>query len=286
MRRRAGPSRRRFLQWGVALAAGAITLPRPPLRLAAAALPTPVARHYFSDPDALAAAAGRFDAVLLPAYAAASLIQSARALAQWPRAPGRAHDPAGAFTAPLLVAAVAVRYRGAPPEASTLDDVFQPGALWPAFGRLAFGVALLRRGWLPDETHPGRLAQAARDLSAARPRFVADPARALAAGQGETALALVDLAAPPPDARFPAGARLALEFDWVIPRASPRAAEAEAFLAAQPAEGAPWPSRAYTLSPLPPRARARQAALWAELLRADPAKSASSAARGPAAGLN
>lgn len=269
MRRRAGPSRRRFLQWGVALAAGAVTIPRPRLRLAAAALPVLFAQRYYSDPDALAAVAERFDAVLLPAYVAAGLIENGDvcALDRRPRAPGRAHDPAGAFTAPFLVAAAAVLYRGAPPEVALLDDVFRPGAVWPAFGRLALGVALLRHGWLPDETHPGRLAQAARDLSAARPRFVADPARALREGQGETALALVDLAAPPPDARLPAEARLALELDWVIPRASPRAAEAEAFLAAQPAEGAPWPSTAYTLSPLPPRARARQAALWAELLK-------------------
>lgn len=257
--------RRAFLRAGAALAAlGWAAAPASPAL--AGALPRHNAGDFIPDADQLAANIARFEAALLPAYAAAGLIRQ-EALAPLPAsAAGRPHDPAGAFTWPGAWAVLALVYRGAPPERPALADAFHPRAIWPDFGRLALAAALLHRGRHPAEAHPGHWAQALQDLREARPRLAADPLRALAAGQGEVALALVDVSRLPPAARLPAEGRLILEFDWVIPRgpAGRHTSAVAAFLRRQPA--APPPAGpALTLGPLPPLAGARLAGWWPRL---------------------
>ena len=267
------PSRRRFLRCGAALTLAAAL---PPLadnatdRLAAAWMGADAgAGPRFADADVLSAQAGRFDAVLVPAYAAALLLLAGRARrltgSGWP---GRAHDPAGAYTLPYRLTQAALVYR-TPPARPSLDDLFAPGALWPDYGRLSLGLALLRNGRPPDDAHTGHLARAARDLAQARPRLVADPAAALASGAGEVALTLVDLAAPPAAAHLPAEGRLVLEFDWVI-TANARAPERtearlRTTLAQRPAAFRPMPPGSWTLAPLPASARPAWARAWAEV---------------------
>lgn len=266
-------SRRRFLRYGAALTLAAAL---PPLantatdHLAAALPGADVgAGLRFADADVLSAQAGRFDAVLVPAYAAATLLLAghARRLTGAGR-PGRAHDPAGAYTLPDRLTQAALLYR-TPPGRPSLDDLFAPGALWPDYARLALGLALLRNGRPPDDTHTGHLARAARDLVQARPRLVVDPAAALASGAGEVALALVDLAAPPAAAQLPAEGRLVLEFDWVITANAQASERTEALLrtalAQRPDAFRPIPPGSWTLAPLPASARPAWARAWAEV---------------------
>ncbi|MBP7690689.1 MAG: hypothetical protein KA764_02175 [Anaerolineales bacterium] len=267
-----GAARRAFLKLGAALAAGIGLRPSAPAGAAqpgalAAALPLddcPCA--FISDAERLTAQAGSFDAVLVPAYAAARLIQrgAARPFTLPAGAPGRAHDAAGRWTRPGATRVLALVYHGAPPAQPAWTDVFQPHAIWPDYGRLALAAALLRRGWLPDDPHPGRWARAEADLRAAEPSLAADPVRALQAGRGAVALALVDPAAPPPGAaRLPAAA-LRISYEWVLMRSARRPAAAEARLRHLPLVSPPG-ERAFTLGGWPAAGPARLAAWWARI---------------------
>lgn len=255
-------SRRAFLTVGAALTAGLALAPRPP-RLGSAA-PAPAAPFRLLDAEALAARAAQFDALLLPAYTAADLIRY-RQLEPIGGPPGRAHDPEGAFTVPGQLLVAALHYRGTPPAAPSLADAFQPGAVWPAYPRLALALALLRRyGW-PNDDHAGRVHQAALDLAAARPWLAADPAGALAVGVGRVAVTLVEAARLGP-ARAPVEGALTLEYDWVVPRQAVDPAAAVRFVQAQ---ARPFrlrlPSPMLTLAPLSPAAREGYAAAWARV---------------------
>lgn len=263
-------SRRTFLTLGLTTAAALPTFAiakdarlRAGLHLAAA-LPTRLTRRLIADADALAAQAEHFDLLLLPAYAAASLIRAGR-VHRLSGPPGRAHDPDGAFTVPHSLQFTALFYRGAAPERLTLDHLFQPGALWPAYPRLIIALALLRRGYLPNDEEPAHLQQVEDDLRRARPTLVDDPLRALQAGRGPVALSLLD-AGRLPGARLPEEGVLTLEYDWVIPRRSADTIAAEAFVRAQPIPfRLQLPRPAHTLGPLSPAARQHYAALCSRL---------------------
>lgn len=171
------------------------------LRLASA-LPLPLphvfARHLADLTDDRL---DRFDLILAPAYAAAALIACGR-LARLAGPRGRAHDPDGAYTVPFA-------YRvGMPVSAASV----------PSDPRVALGAALMRRGYSPNDPHPGRVAQALADL--------ADPRVGAAAGQ----LALLDPAQAAQLAQ-PGASMMLIEYDWVIPAGSARAAEAAGFVA-------------------------------------------------------
>jgi hypothetical protein len=263
-------SRRAFLTLGLTTAAAFIAFPtardasvETRLRLAAA-LPTRLTRRVIADADALAAQADHFDLLLLPAYAAAGLIREGR-VQRLSGPPGRAHDPDGAFTVPHSLQFTALFYCGAAPEHLTLDHLFQPGALWPDYPRLIIALALLRRGYLPNDEEPAHLLQVEDDLRRARPTLVADPLRALRAGRGHVALSLLD-AGRLPGARLPEEGVLILEYDWVVPRRSTNPAAAEAFVRAQPIPfRLQLPGPAHTLGPLSFAARQQYAALWSRL---------------------
>ncbi|MCS6910396.1 MAG: hypothetical protein NZM11_07490 [Anaerolineales bacterium] len=263
-------SRRAFLALGLVAAATLTALPPATkarlkfgLRVAAA-LPTRLTRRVFADADALAAQAESFDLLLLPAYVAAGLIRAGQ-VQRLSGPPGRAHDPDGAFTVPHSLQFTALFYRGAAPEHISLDHLFQPGALWPNYPRLMIALALLRRGYLPNDEEPPHLLQVEDDLRHARPVLVTDPLRALQAGRGRVALGLLDVGRLP-GARLPEEGVLTLEYDWVIPRCSSDPAAAEAFVRAQPIPfRLQLPAPAHTLGPLSPDARRRYAALWSRL---------------------
>ncbi len=180
--------------------------------------------------------------------------------------PGRAHDPAGAFTVPhsLMVAALVDRDRH--PVSESLDALWSAEALWPADGRLVIGAALLRRGYPLNTTHPGRLAQVEKDLLALRPRLAAHPWRALEAGRGSVALALI-----PADelttrrAVIPSEGRVQIEYDWVIPRKAAQPNAAEQWITAQSSSAFILQPSAFTLTLLPAAARARYAEIWARV---------------------
>ncbi len=272
-------SRRGFLKLSAAGAVGwglrpAWTGPPAWPRLAST-LRLPFPHTYLADPDALLAhpPAG-FDLLLAPAYVAAGLIQ--RGLVQ-PLAgpPGRAHDPDGAYTVPYRLAVSAIVY----PAGAGADDPWQAPLAWPAHGRLVLGAALQRRGFSPNDTHAGHLAQAGADLAALRPALSADPLASLYGGgvwaafvpapfSPEGALELDEgLAATPP----PWGGML-IEYDWVLPTNAPDVEAALGFLAGLPpllvapsALGAGW--QAAPLAPLPGRAQAQHRRLWADLTR-------------------
>ncbi len=92
----------------------------------------------------------------------------------------------------------------------------------------------------------------------------ADPGRALLAGRGAVALALVDPAAPPPGAaRLPAAA-LRISYEWVLMRSARRPAAAEARLRHLPLVSPPG-ERAFTLGGWPAAGPARLAAWWARI---------------------
>jgi len=229
-----------------------------------AALPTRLTRRVIADADTLAVHAEHFDLLLLPAYAAAGLIREGR-LRRLSGPPGRAHDPDGAFTAPHSLQFTMLAYREPAPERITLAHLFQPGSLWPEYPRLIIGLALLRRGYLPNTEDPAHLQQVEDDLRRARPTFVADPLRALRAGRGPVALSLMD-AGRLPGVRLPEEGVLTLEYDWVIPCRSTDPAAAEAFVRAQPLPfRLQLPGPAHTLGPLSPAARREYQALWSRL---------------------
>lgn len=209
-------SRRAFLKLSGALSVAASWPARGGARLAAT-WPVPYPHYYFPNPEKLLAQnLARFDVLLLPAYAAAELIQ-ANALQTLPGAPSRAHDPEGAFTQPYHYQIISL------PLASA----------WPNHPRVVVGAALWARGYSPNDSHPGHLAQIEKDLLTRRP--------------------LVR-----PDA-----ATLVIEYDWVIPLNANREA-ALAFLRHQQSKISNLKS-AIPLMPFSPAARAQIFQTWERL---------------------
>lgn len=273
-------SRRAFLKlsaagavgWGFRPAWAAAPLAGPRL---AATLRVPFPHTYCADPDVLLARppAG-FDLLLVPAYIAAGLIQ--RALLQ-PLAgpPGRAHDPEGAYTVPYRLAVSAVVH----PAGAAPDNPWQASVAWPAHGRLVLGAALQRRGFSPNDTHAGHLAQAGADVWTLRPVLGTDPLAALHAGAASAAFLPVPFS-PEGDleldeglaATLPPWGRVLIEYDWVLPAKAPDVEAALAFLSGlppvlvAPSVLADW--RPVPLAPLPSRAQAQHTRLWADLTRA------------------
>jgi hypothetical protein len=237
---RVAVSRRSFLRLA-GLAAASAGLSRawaaPPgearaaLRIAAA---VPVAAPHTLAPSLggwTRRAVEAFDLLLAPAYLASALIAQG-ALARLPGPAGRAHDPDGAFTVPGAYRVGALAGGGAALGWEALWSRPEQ-AVWADEPRLALAAALAHRGYSPNDPHPGRLAQAHADLLALRPRRAADPLGALEAGAASLALALLEpaqAAALP----LPAGRALLLEYDWIVPAASPRRAEAAAWARALP----------------------------------------------------
>lgn len=219
-------SRRAFLKLSGALS---VALPWPVaggLRLAST-WPIAYPHHYFPNPEALVARGlSQFDLLLLPAYAAAELIQ-ANALQTLPGLPGRAsagsraHDPEGAFTLPYHSQSFTLPLTSA----------------WPNHPRLVVGAALWARGYSPNDSHPGHLAQIEKDLLAHRQ------------------LTRPDVAA------------LKIEYDWVMPRTPSNTRAALEFLTSlRPLTSAP--QAGLPLMPLPITARRQIAAMWKRLTAA------------------
>jgi hypothetical protein len=212
--------RRAFLKLGGALGlATAFALPPASKVRIASAWPLPFPHRCFPNPDHLLAQdLSRFDLLVIPAYAAAELIQRG-ALCALPGSPGRAHDPEGTFTQPCHYDVRAL------PLASA----------WPDHPRLVVGAALWARGYSPNDSHPGHLAQIEPDLLARR----------LPAREGAAALLI--------------------EYDWVIPLNANREA-ALAFLRGQRSAVSSHAKRsAIPLMPLPSAARSHISQLWARL---------------------
>lgn len=180
--------------------------------------------HYFPNPEALLAhGLSQFDLLLLPAYAAVELIQ-AGAVQTLPGLPGRAsagsraHDPEGAFTLPYHYEAIKL----------PLPSV------WPNHPRVVIGAALWARGYSPNDSHPGHLAQIEKDLLAQRPPRRSDTAT------------------------------LVIEYDWVIPRTARHTQGALEFLTnLRPLT--PNPGAAIPLMPFSRAARAQISQLWERL---------------------
>lgn len=274
-------SRREFLKGGVAGAAALCFNPWArwfgggPLPQIASTLSLAYPHHYFADPDTLPPDAWpACDVLLLPAYAAARLI--ARGELRHLRGEvspflGRPHDPEGAYTLPHGVAFAVLAAPAAQAAAPrSLAELWQAGAVWPDSARLALGAALMRRGYSPNDTHPGHLAQCERDLQALRPRLSPDPAAAVRQGAAALALTVAFGPALPGglQAALPAEGALCSEYDWVIPRRATRVGAALAFLRGQMAAAshpAVWAARRVPLAPLPAEARAQHAGIWARL---------------------
>ena len=281
MTHRATPrfSRRSFLRFGALAAAGTLALRLPPapsgLELPSmrvkSALPLP-GYAFLPFPERLLwGDLAHLDAALVPAYVAAQLIQ--RSLLQPLQGPaGRAHDPEGRYTLPFAYRVAALRYPDArtAPAAARWDDLWAApgGALWPAFGRVLSGAALLRRGYSPNDSHPGHLAQAADDLSRLGPRIVPDESQR---SQNSLALRLVDprVIGQANALRLPAAATMLIEYDWVISASGPQAAAAPRFIdglrpAAQTLR-ADLPVRLIPLMPASAAAQVQHDGIWAGL---------------------
>ena len=284
-------SRRAFLKLSAAFgAAAALKLPR---GLAiASTLHLPVPHHYFASAESvLARGLSQFDLLLVPAYAAAELIQH-NALQTLRGSPHRAHDPEGAFTVPHAYAVSALVYRDTRPGA--FDDLWQRSALWPDDARLAGGAALLRRGYSPNDTHPGRLRQVERDLMELRPTISSDPVARLRSARSTLALAPLLISAgeaafsplaracgardrgPRSEAEpgvraeafLPPDGAILIEYDWVIPQSSRDAETARALITEMTMPSAchlPPAARLIPLTPLPAAALVQRAVLWSRL---------------------
>ena len=259
-------NRRAFLKLGALGAAAALFRPpslAPVFPRIASALPLPVPHVYFDDPEGLLESplAG-FDLLLAPAYIAAALIQRGvlQATGGKPeRAPGRAHDPDGVFTIPYRYKIGALRYSegGAPASMPSWSELWQADGriLWPSGSRLAIGAALLSRGYSPNDTHAGHLAQAGKDLAwlGSTPRTSA-----------HLTFELVDAAAAG-DARLPLEGVPLVEYDWVLPAAG-NAERARSFVYSlgRPANVPNLRNvRLIPLMPLPEPARHHHAKIWA-----------------------
>lgn len=252
-------SRRTFFKVSAVLSALTLRLGRP--LTIAAALPL-VGAHVNIDADELEPL--NFDTALLPAYAAVHLIRQRHAQ-RLSGPPGRAHDPEGAFTVPSKMMIAAVAYAGVEPLQPLLEHVWAPEALWPRFGRLALGVALVRHGYSPNTLNLNEVETAAQALRELKPRFVSDVPCALEAGAGAVGLVLRD-AARLPIYGLPAEARLMIEYDWLVPRTSLQPKAAEDYVRRQPRPFQLNLPRPYTtLAALPEFARMRYAELWREV---------------------
>ena len=280
-------TRRHFLKLGAAAVAAGLALPligwpagtpgSPPLRIASA-LPLP-GYDYLPFPEKLLTpAADRPDLALVPAYVAALLVRHGR-LQPLAGPPGRAHDPDGHYSVPHAYRVAALRFpdeTGAPQSASWAD-LWTGRAAWPASSRLIVGAALLRRGYSPNDSHPGHLAHAAADLERLRPRVAPAGAEHFHGGQpGPRAPALV-LADPAVigqanGLRLPVEGTLLVEYDWVVLAGAERAALARQFVEQLPVAGVPrldLPVRLIPLMPLSAAAREQHAAIWAALAERD-----------------
>lgn len=259
----AGPrlpfSRRTFFKVSALLSALTLRLGRP-LAIASA---LPLAGTQVNiDADELEPL--NFDVVLVSAYAAVSLIRQQRAH-QLSGPPGRAHDPEGAFTVPFKMMIATVAYASAEPVQPMFEHLWTRAALWPRFGRLALGVALLRKGYSPNTLNLTEVEEAAQALRELGPRFVKNVPGALEAGEGDVGLVLRD-AARLPVSGLPAEARLMIEYDWLVPRTSAQPKVAGDFIRRQPRPFQLNLPRPYTtLAALPEPARTRYAELWREV---------------------
>ena len=216
------------------------------------------------------------DAALVPAFVAARLIQAGRLQALHGPS-GRPHDPEGRYTVPFAYRVAALRFPNQPagPMAATWADLWSAAgrAEWPAFARLITGAALLRRGYSPNDTHPGHLGQAAGDLERLHPRIVPERSgRFRDLPQTETPLALVLAdpaeAGPSSGLRLPAEGTMLIEYDWVITAGPARAAAARQFIDSRPAAQflrSDLPARLIPLMPLPPAAQSQHDQIWASL---------------------
>jgi len=252
-------SRRTFFKVSALLSALTLRFGRP-LAVASA---LPMAGAYINmDADELEPL--KFDAALLPAYAAVHGIHQ-RDLHRLSGPPGRAHDPEGAFTVPFKIMIAAVAYAGAEPAQPLFEHLWTREALWPRFGRLALGVALVRRGYSPNTLNLNEVEAAAQALKELRPRFVKNVPRALETGKGAVGLVLRD-AAQLPVTGLPAEARLMIEYDWVMPRTCTQTQAAEALIRrlSRPFQ-LNLPQPYFTLAALPEPARTRYAELWREV---------------------
>src|SRR5579859_3631019 len=282
-------TRRHFLKLGAAVVAAGLALPltswpagapgSPALRIASA-LPLP-GYDYLPFPERLLTPAPDGpDVALVPAYVAALLVRHVR-LQPLPGPPGRAHDPDGHYSVPHAYRVAALRFPNetSAPQSATWADLWSAAgqAAWPASGRLVMGAALLRRGYSPNDSHPGHLAQAAADLERLRPRLASLGTEHFDGGQpGPRAPALV-LADPAAigqanGLRLPVEGTLLVEYDWVLLAGAERAALARQFVEQRPLAGVPrldLPVRLIPLMPLPAAARAQHAAIWAALAKRD-----------------
>jgi hypothetical protein len=238
----------------------------------ASALPLGVPHAYFPEPEALLShRPGQFDLLLVPAYVAAGLIQRGM-LQAIDGAPGRAHDPEGAYTMPHAYRVGALTYASGWPVSSapSWNDLWhvEARAVWPGTARLAIGAALLRRGYSPNDTHPGHLARAGQDLTQLRPSIVAG---SISHPDLTFSLAALDQAGNLGAARLPIEGVPLLEYDWAIPIHATGAERALDFLRqlplASPLRQPPVAGavRLIPLMPLPDMARAQHAQIWSAL---------------------
>ncbi len=280
------PSRRTFLKFGAAAAVAALALQLPDLSRnvpgfsllrVKSALPLP-GYGFLPFPERLwESALDHVDVALVPAYVAAKLIQNG--LLRPVHGPsGRPHDPEGRYTVPFAYRVAALRLPGGPatPLAATWADLWSAAgrAVWPAFSRLITGAALLRRGYSPNDTHPGHLAQAADDLGRLRPRIVPEVSERFKALQ-RTEKPLAFVLADPSELgranglRLPAEGTMLIEYDWVITASPTQAAAARQFIDELPPTAqslrCDLPARLIPLMPLPQAAQAQHDEIWASL---------------------
>jgi hypothetical protein len=131
----------------------------------------------------------------------------------------------------------------------------------------------MRRGYSPNDTHAGHLAQIEADLLEAPPRLAADPGSAVGHGAAAAGFALLPAStalAPGLQAAWPAEGTLVVDYDWVMPRHGLQPNSALAFLrqaaSASPLPAVrPAPARHVPLTPLSADAQAQRAELWARL---------------------
>lgn len=285
-------TRRHLLKLGAAALAAGLALPltswpagapgapgAPALRIASA-LPLP-GYDYLPFPERLLTpAADRPDLALVPAHVAALLVRHGL-LQPLAGPPGRAHDPDGHYSVLHAYRVAALRFPNetTAPQSASWGDLWTAAdhSAWPASGRLIVGAALLRRGYSPNDSHPGHLAQAAADLERLRPQLAPAGAEHFDGGQpGPRAPALV-LADPAAigqanGLRLPVEGTLLVEYDWVVLAGSERAALARQFVDQLPVAGVPRPDlpvRLIPLMPLSAAARAQHAAIWAALATRD-----------------
>ncbi len=279
-------SRRSFLKLGAAAIAAALVAPSldwlarspgVPPQSAQSAAPRPSYAYVAVPESLLSRRLDGVDVALVPAEAAARLIQGGRLqLLDGPA--GRAHDPEGRYTIPHAYRVAAVRYpdEAAAPNVTSWAGLWQASerAVWPASGRVLVGAALLRRGFSPNETHPGRLAAAAHDLAQLRPRLAppeTEPSDSWPRRPGALAVVLADpaLIGQANGLRLPAEGTLLIEYDWVITAGAARVEMArrwlEPYRASAPLPPFDLPARPIPLMPLPAAARAQHAEIWAAL---------------------